>query len=123
MDKAPVSTPALALIDDDPAVRHALRFALETAGLSVASFSDAETALVAPDRFDWRCMVLDQKLPGMSGLDLLERLRAGGVTAPAVLITTHPSKETRARSRAAGVEIVEKPLLDDRLAEQIRRLM
>jgi FixJ family two-component response regulator len=68
-------------------------------------------------------MVLDQKLPGMSGLDLLERLRAGGVTAPAVLITTHPSKETRARSRAAGVEIVEKPLLDDRLAEQIRRLM
>jgi FixJ family two-component response regulator len=114
---------ALALVDDDPAVRHALTFAFETAGFDVSAFSDAETALASPRRQAWQCLVLDYKLPGMSGLDLLDRLRSAGVSAPAILITTHPSREVRERSRAAGVDIVEKPLVDDRLAQNVRRLI
>lgn len=113
----------LALVDDDPAVRHALSFAFETAGITVATFADAESALAAPDQGAWRCLVLDQKLPRMSGLDLLERLRAAGVIVPSILITTHPSRETRARALAAGVEIVEKPLLDNQLSRMVRELM
>lgn len=120
----PPAAPAdLALVDDDPAVRHALSFAFETAGFSVAAFSDAESALAAPDRAAWLCLVFDQRLPGMSGLDLLARLRGEGVRAPSILITTHPSKDTAARAHAAGVEIIEKPLLDNTLARKVRQLI
>jgi DNA-binding response OmpR family regulator len=117
------SQPSLALVDGDPAVRNALRFAFETAGISVAAFSDGETALAAADQAKWRCVVLDQRLPGMTGLELLQRLRERGVLAPAIMITTQPSRETIARSRAAGVEIVEKPLLDDALTARVHGLI
>jgi len=117
------SAPVLALVDDDPAVRHALSFAFETAGFEVATFADAEAALAAPEQRSWRCLVLDQKLPGMSGLDLLERLRAAGIEAPTILITTHPNRATRARALAAGVEIVEKPLIDNQLSQRVRDIM
>lgn len=120
----PIHSPAaLALVDDDPAVRHSLAFAFETVGISVSAFSDAESALASPDRLAWRCLVLDQRLPGISGLELLDRLRAAGVRAPSILITTNPSRETQARARAAGVEIVEKPLLDNQLSKKVQALM
>ncbi len=115
--------PVLVLVDDDPAVRHALSFAFETNGIEVATFADAETALAAADQEAWQCLVLDQNLPGMNGLDLLERLRAAGIHAPTILITTHPSRATRARAFYAGVEIVEKPLLDNQLAQLVRGIM
>jgi FixJ family two-component response regulator len=111
----------LALVDDDPAVRHALSFAFETAGISVATFSDAESALAAPDQRAWKCLVLDQRLPGVSGLGLLDQLRAAGVSAPCFLITTHPSRDTRSRALVAGVEIIEKPLLDNQLLNKVRK--
>lgn len=119
---APCSA-TLALVDDDQAVRHALSFAFETAGFDVVTFADAESAAKAPERRSWRCLVLDQNLPGMSGLELLARLRREGLAMPAVLITTHPSKDTVARARAAGVEIIEKPLLDDQLSRKVGSLV
>jgi len=123
LDQVCRQPPVLAVVDDDPAVRHALSFAFETAGIPVVTFADAEMALASPQQHQWRCLILDQKLPRMSGLDLLARLRAAGVTAPSILITTHPSHITRARASAAGVEIIEKPLLDDKLALKVRELM
>jgi two-component system response regulator FixJ len=117
-----VPHPTLAIVDDDPAVRHALTFAFDAAGVGVVSFSDAESTLRATGAHAWRCLVLDQNLPGMSGLDLLDRLRARGVAAPAILITTNPSRETRARARRSGIEICEKPLLGDQLVERVRLL-
>jgi two-component system response regulator FixJ len=116
-------SPVLALVDDDPAVRHALSFAFETAGMVVEAFASAEAALAAPSRTTWRCLVLDQNLPRLSGLDLLVRLRAAGEIVPSILIITNPSCETRARALAAGVEIVEKPLLDDRLFRKVWELL
>ncbi|MGE0533113.1 MAG: response regulator transcription factor [Hyphomonadaceae bacterium] len=120
MDHVP---PTLAVVDDDPAVRHALSFAFETAGISVVTFADAESALESPQRSTWRCLILDQKLPRMSGLDLLDRLRAEGVHAPTILITTHPSREMRLRAAKAGVEIIEKPLLDNKLSQKVRAII
>lgn len=113
----------LALIDDDPAVRHALTFAFETAGLRLAAFADAEAALAAAGRGDWLCLIIDQKLPGLSGLELLAALRREGCAAPAILITTNPPADVRRRAQAAGVEIVEKPLLDDELSLKVLRLI
>ena len=112
--------PILALVDDDAAVRHALSFAFETAGISVATFSDGESALAASDQQSWRCLVLDERLPGVSGLSLLHQLRSAGVTAPSFLITSHPSLVTRKRAVAAGIEIIEKPLLDNQLLTKVR---
>ena len=113
----------LALVDDDPAVRHALTFAFDTAGLRVAAFADAEAALAAPGRREWGCLIIDQKLPGMSGLDLLAVLRREGFSAPSILITSNPTPELLRRARTAGVEIVEKPLLDDELSRKVLGLI
>ena len=112
----------LALVDGDPAVRHALSFAFDTAGLRVAAFADAESALGACGREDWRCLIMDERLPGMPGLTLLTALRGQGFDAPAILITTNPTPDLCRRAQAAGVEIIEKPLLDDALAVRVRAL-
>lgn len=109
----------MALVEDDAAVLKALKFAFETAGYTVYVFSDAETMLAAPPN-GCACFVLDLKLPGMSGLDLYDRLRSNGQTAPAILITTHPSTEAVTRAAAASVAIVEKPLLGEVLADAVR---
>lgn len=117
----PQQTPCVVIVDDDAALLEALTFALEAEGLSVAAYADAPSALAAP-LAKHGCLVLDQKLPGITGLELLERFRARGETAPALLITTHPSADTRARAHAAGVEIMEKPLLGDALARKVLEL-
>jgi len=113
----------VALVDDDPAVRHALTFAFDTAGLRMISFADAETALADPGRGAWQCLIIDQKLPGMSGLDMLAALRGQGFSAPGILITSNPTLDMRRRARAAGIEIVEKPLLDDELSRKVLGLI
>lgn len=112
---------ALVLVDDDPALLHALSFAFETEGYNVRAFADAESLLADAESHDGSlCLVLDQKLPGMSGLALLAALRARNVAAPAILITSNPTSALRREARAAGVEIVEKPLLDGILAGKVR---
>lgn len=123
MERAASDRPSIALVDDDAGLRAALSFALETAGYAVAAFPDAEAALASGDARDWRVLVLDQRLPGMTGLQLLALLRDAGVIAPAILITTHPSREARALAALAGVEIVEKPLLDEALNARVAALL
>lgn len=117
----PAQGPIL-IVDDDIALLAALRFALETEGFAVVAYPDAESALAAAPA-KRGCLVLDQRLPGMSGLDLLEQLRRRGEIAPAVLITTNPAPATRMRAKAAGVEIVEKPLLGNALTRKVASLM
>jgi FixJ family two-component response regulator len=113
--------PALVLVDDDPALLHALSFAFETEGYDVRAFADAEALLADPNQpHASLCLVLDHKLPGMSGLALLAALRARNVGAPAILITSNPTQALRREARNAGVEIVEKPLLDGVLASKVR---
>ncbi len=108
------------LIDGDPAVRSALKFSLELDGFAVDAHADAE-ALAAREQLPAEgCLVLDQHLPGMTGLDLLALLRARQVDLPAILITTHPSAAVRKRAAEGGVEIIEKPLLGDGLAQAVQ---
>jgi len=66
--------------------------------------------------------VIDYKLPDIDGMDLAQRLRGAGVTAPVILITSNPDARCRARAARSGAVIVEKPLLGDRLLRQIRAL-
>jgi FixJ family two-component response regulator len=113
--------PLIVIVDDDPAVRGALTFSLELDGFDVEACDSGEALLRHPLSARKTCLVIDQKLPGMSGLDALARLRARNVTAPAILITSNPQRALRDAARSAGVPIVEKPLLGDALVGDIRR--
>jgi FixJ family two-component response regulator len=64
--------------------------------------------------------VIDQKMPEMTGLDLLARLRTIGIVLPAILITGAPSAALHARARQAGIPLIEKPLFGDALPDAIR---
>lgn len=86
----------------------------------MSAFADAESLLASEASHGSLCLVLDQRLPGMSGLALLAALRAQNVTAPAILITSNPPPAVRRQADAAGVEIVEKPLLGNILAAKVR---
>jgi len=113
----------LVVVDDDPHVLSALRFAFETEGYEVRTCRSGEELVASPPEHPHTCLVVDERLPGMSGLDAIAQLRGQGVHAPAVLITTHPAAPVRRRAAAAGVEIVEKPLVDHSLAQKVRRLL
>lgn len=112
--------PAVFLVDDDPAVAHAVQFFFDLEGLDVRSFRDAESLLASGSLPKKGCLILDYHLPGVDGLELLDRLRANDVRMPAVLITTNPRPHLRARAAAAGVPIIEKPLLTDALLTAVR---
>lgn len=113
----------LVVIDDDDHLLSAMRFAFETEGYVVTTFASGEAALQAPPRGPQTCLVVDEHLPGVSGLDTIAGLRRLGVHAPAILVTTHPTPDEKRRAAAAGVSIVEKPLLDDALGRKIAALL
>jgi FixJ family two-component response regulator len=110
----------IVVIDDDPAVRNSLKFSLEIEGLTVRSYATGPELLSAGDLHRCACFVVDQKMPGMRGLDLIAALRDRRINAPAILITSQPSLLLRERARHAAVPIVEKPLLGNALFDKIR---
>jgi len=101
------------IIDDDPAVRNSLKFALEVEGFAVRAYSTGAELLCEVD-------IPDYKLPEMNGLDLLCELRKRNIDLPAILMTTHPNPAVRNRAALAGVPLIEKPLLSDTLFQGIR---
>ena len=119
----PAPRPVVLLVDDDPAVTHAVQFSFDLEGLEVRGYQDAESLLGCEDLPERGCLVLDYNLPGIDGLELLEHLRGRGVRLPAVLITTNPRPRIQLRAAAAGVPIVEKPLLSDALLTTVRNAL
>ena len=108
------------VVDDDSAVRNSLKFILEVEGFQVRVYSSAEELLDEDSLPDPSCLVVDYYMPGMNGLELVAQLRGRDVLIPAILITPAPSENLRNRAAAAGVSIVEKPLLGSRLLDSIR---
>jgi two-component system, LuxR family, response regulator FixJ len=97
----------VAVVDDDPAVCGSLKFSLAS-------------ELLAADEPACDCLVVDQRMPGMSGIDLIMRLRDLEVATPAILLISEPNPAIAARAAKAAVPIVEKPLFGNALLEQIR---
>ncbi len=111
------------IIEDDPAVRNSLKFSLEIEGFAVLAYPDGHDLLSRRDLPRSDCVSLDYNLPDMTGLEVLDQLRDRRIAAPAILITTHPSRVLQERAQAAGARVVEKPLLGDALIESIRDVL
>jgi two-component system, LuxR family, response regulator FixJ len=108
------------VIGGDLAVRHALKFWLEVEGLTVRSYATGAELLVAGELARCDCLVVDQKIPETSGLQLIAQLRDRNFSAPAILVTSQPSLSQRKQADKAGVPIMEKPLLGNGLLDTIR---
>lgn len=115
--------PVVAVVDDDPAVCNSLKFSLELEGLEVRTFPGGAELLRAGDIDECQCFVVDQKMPGMSGLELIGKLRDRRIAAPAILIISQPSAALSARAANAQVPIVEKLLLGNALLDRIREAL
>jgi two-component system response regulator FixJ len=108
------------VVDDDPAVCNSLKFSLEIEGFLVRLYASGSELLGERSIPHCSCFVVDQRLPGLAGLDLIFKLREQSVSAPAILITSHPTAVLARRAAGAKVPIVEKPLLGNSLIERIR---
>ena len=118
-----LAPPTVYVVDDDDGVRRALAFALDLDGFEVETFESGE-ALLLRDRLDAAgCIVLDERLPGISGLDTLRQLRARQVALPAIFVTSHPKPRMRDAAARAGAPIVEKPLEAETLIAAIHNLL
>jgi two-component system response regulator FixJ len=113
-------TPVL-VVEDDAAVRHSLKFALELEGLDVRLYAGGEDVLADQDLPADGCLVVDYDMPRMNGLELVKRLRGRHVELPAILITANASTDIRERAARAGFrQVLEKPLEDGSLVDSIR---
>jgi len=111
----------VAIVDDDKSVQRAIQDLMESAGLSARSFGSAEEFLEWGQRNQTACLVLDIRMPGMSGLELQAKLKAEGSLIPIIFITAHGDSKMRVQALKAGaVEVLIKPFDDEILLEKIR---
>ena len=120
------STPEtiIAVIEDDAAARRALTRMLRAQGIRVASFSSAEELLHGLSETHPRCLVIDVMLPGMSGPDLVDRLRADHVTLPAIFVTGRIDAPQMLRRRGFGeIPCLQKPFEPALLVQAVSRAL
>jgi FixJ family two-component response regulator len=109
------------VIDDDDAVRDSIRMLLETSGYVVHSFGSAAALLSGERPGKNSCLIIDVDMPGMGGLELLDRLRREGVTTPAIVMTGGFSARGRAAVDRAAAMALEKPFAVGELVSCIKR--
>jgi RNA polymerase sigma factor (sigma-70 family) len=114
-------SPVVFVVDDDPSVRSSLKFLLSTVGLHVESFDSADTFLHKNPPDAPSCLVLDVRLPGLSGLDFQRELAARKISIPIVFLTGHGDIPMSVRAMKAGaVEFLTKPFRDQDLLDAVR---
>ena len=114
----------IAVVDDDLSVRRGLERLLRSRGFQVQTFASAVEFLTAPVTEDVDCLVLDVRMPGPSGFDLQDALRAADREIPIVFISGHGDVATVARAMSAGaVEFLAKPFDDKKLFEAVARAL
>ncbi|MCW5889652.1 MAG: response regulator transcription factor [bacterium] len=114
--------PTVFVVDDDPAMRDSLRWLLESVGLAVVTHATATDFLGARDPDAPGCLVLDVRMPGMSGLDLQTELVRRGDEIPTIVITGHAEVPMAVRAVKAGaLDFIEKPFSDQLLLDRVRQ--
>jgi FixJ family two-component response regulator len=103
--------PVVCVVEDDAAVRNALRFSLEVEGLEVRVFGGALSLLEDPGLPSCHCLVVDYRMPSIDGLELVQMLRTNGIGAPVIMIAGRATRDLRIRAEKLGVwRVIEKPL-------------
>jgi len=109
------------VVDDDASLRRSLRNLLMSVGFRVETFQSAEAFLDSVHHENTGCLVLDLRMTGMNGLDLLRHLAATGSRIPVIILTAHGDDETRQRSLQAGaVAFLTKPFQSATLLDAVR---
>ena len=115
-----ITRPIIAVVDDDAAVRNSLKFSLEIDGFAIRTYASGEEFLGSGHLNVVQCLVVDQDMPRMTGLELVTALRAQGVKVPVLLISGHMTPAVTRQASVAGIPIIEKPFLGNGLIESIR---
>jgi len=117
----PAAARAVHIIDDDQALRESLAFLLRTHQLEVRSFDSAKTFLDALPDASLGCVITDIRMPGMSGVDLLRRLKELKIGVPVIVITGHGDVSLAVEAMKIGAaDFFEKPFNDDQLVASVR---
>lgn len=113
--------PLIAIVDDDPWVRKSLERLIKSEGFRTESFASAEDFIKAGDHEETSCIILDLRLPGMSGLELQHYLATGHDCIPIIFVSAHDEPETRYKAMQAGaIGFFSKPFDDNALVEAVR---
>lgn len=109
------------VIDDDEALRDSLTFLLRTARLDVLSYPSATAFLEALPEANLSCVITDVRMPGMSGIDLLRRLRERKISVPVIVITGHGDIPLAVEAmRIGAIDFLEKPFDDEVLIASVK---
>lgn len=116
------AAPVVFVVDDDPSVSRAIKRLVESVGLRAELFGSAQEFLRNEHRDSANCLVVDIRLPGISGLDFQRKLAAAGIHIPIVFITGHGDIPMTVRAMKAGaVEFLTKPFRDQDLLDAIQQ--
>ncbi|MCB1750057.1 MAG: response regulator transcription factor [Gammaproteobacteria bacterium] len=116
--------PTVFVVDDDAAVRQSLSLLMRSMGLPVEPFESAQDFLARARPSQPGCLVLDIRMPGMSGLELQEELSRLGFTLPVIFITGHGDVAMAVRAMKTGaVDFIEKPFSDQVLLERVNQAL
>ena len=111
-----MNIPVISIVDDDESVRTALKSLIDSVGFRAEVFCSGEEFLKSPVVSQTDCLITDVRMPGMTGLELQERLNAAGASVPIVFISAHEDKEARARGlRAGAIDFLQKPFSEESL--------
>ncbi len=112
------------IVDDDEAVRDSIGMLLETVDIPYVTFPDAQTFLEEVDPNEVNCLVLDIRMPGMSGLELQEKLSAMNAQVPIVFITGHGDIPMAVEAmRHGAVDFLRKPFRDQELLDRVQEAL
>jgi FixJ family two-component response regulator len=121
LDNTLLKTANIAIVDDDEPLLEALGSVMKAAGYSIDTFPSAEEFLDAPERSNAECLILDVRLPGMSGIELQRRLLDADIQIPIVFVSAHGDASLRAIVMEAGAaEFLNKPVRSETLLRAVR---
>ena len=113
----------IAIVDDEPSLREAIKGLLGSAGFRALTFASAEEFLNSTERDQIAFLILEIRLPGMSGLDLQRHLVATGYDVPVAFVTSHDDRDGRVRAQAleaGAVALLPKPFSDEQLLTVVK---
>ena len=121
-DSTAKSNATVCIVDDDTAVRESLEWLIESIDLPVKTFSNGMAFLDSDSPFEPGCVILDIRMPGLSGIDVFEELKSRSSSLPVIFLTGHGDVHLAVRAMKAGAfDFVEKPFNDQLLLDVVQK--